>query len=362
MGSVKDLRLIEPAYENRGGIGRFYFSDRYSVRDWGEMPDYIKNKGCGLAVMAASNFEGLEGIGIPTHYGGLIKVGGQLIRFSDLTVGGGSSNIMHVSMAVRYDPIARKFMGEDDQPRILYDYSFYRANRGEINNFLIPLEIIVRNGLPKGSSVFKALKKAKDDPAKTRKILDKLGLKELPHEGQMLPKPVMFYTTKLESGDRELDENEAYQISGLSEKEFRKIAPLTLRVNDYVSERAERTGLAPHWDFKVEMKFFSGRLELVDVVGTLDEDRFGDRISKEFLRQWYDDNQPEFAIACEEWKKTGEGWQKRCPTKPIVLPPELSKLVSQMYQSACNQYVEKEIFSNVPRLDVVMDRLKSFRD
>lgn len=360
MGSVKDLELLEQAYENKEGRGRFHFSDRYSVRDWGEMPDHLRNKGRALTIQAAFNFEGLEGIGIPTHYRGLI-VNENLIRFSDLTTGSDGTDIMEVSMAVKYNPTARKFIDENGQSKIEYDYSFYNTNRGTINNFLIPLEIIVRNGLPKGSSVFKTLKKVEGDTVKTKKILDKLGLSEIPQEGQMLVKPVMFYTTKLESGDRELEEDEAYLISGLTEEEFRKIAPLSFIVNDYISERANQTGLAPHWDFKVEMRFLNGKLSIVDVVGTLDEDRFGDGISKEFLRQWYDDNQPEFAKACDEWKKTGYGWQERCPIKPIKLPNELSRLVSQMYMAACNQYVGREIFANLPALDVVMDRLKLYR-
>lgn len=364
MGSVKDLELLEPAFENRPGRGRFHTADRYSIRDWGEMPDHIKNKGRALAVQAAFNFEGLRGIGIPSHYRGLV-IGDQLVQVSDLEEGSNGSDTMEVSMAVKFDPVVRRFFGEDGrQPIIEYDYSFYNVHRGRLNNFLIPLEIIVRNGLPKGSSVFKTLKKLQDknDNEGIRRLLDTLGLKEIPVEGQMLPKPVMFYTTKLEPGDRELDENGAYQISGLTQEVFRRIAPTTLSVNDYVSERARRTGLAPHWDSKVEMRFLNGCLELVDYVGTLDEDRFGDRISKEFLRQWYDLHQPEFAPACEKWKKTGKGWQERCPVKPIPLPAELSTLVSQMYMAACNQYVGREIFADVPALDNVMQKLKPYRD
>ncbi|HLD77425.1 MAG TPA: phosphoribosylaminoimidazolesuccinocarboxamide synthase, partial [archaeon] len=38
MGSVKDLAVVRPTTETTMGIGRFHFSDRYSVFDWGEMP------------------------------------------------------------------------------------------------------------------------------------------------------------------------------------------------------------------------------------------------------------------------------------------------------------------------------------
>ena len=57
MGSVKDLKIIEKATENKAGVGQFYYSDRYSVFDWGEMPDAIKDKGKALCMMGAFFFE-----------------------------------------------------------------------------------------------------------------------------------------------------------------------------------------------------------------------------------------------------------------------------------------------------------------
>lgn len=56
-------------------------------------------------------------------------------------------------------------------------------------------------------------------------------------------------------------------------------------------------------------------------------------------------------------KKTGEGWQERCNVKPKKLPPEFSKLVSQMYLAGCNRYVEKQIF-DVPDLEEVMNSIR----
>jgi phosphoribosylaminoimidazole-succinocarboxamide synthase len=366
MGSVKDLKIIKPAYENFKGIENFIFSDRYSIFDWGEMPDHIENKGKALAVMAAFNFEELYKRGIKNHYRGLVGSDNKLIEFPDLEEGSNGSNIMQVNMAVVYKPIARKFVDEDGKQQITYDYSFFTANRGKINNYLIGLEIIFRNGLPLGSSVFKKIDEAKkiedldEREQKLRGIYEKLGVDSEPKPGDMLPKPVINYTTKLEEGDRNLSEDEAYDISGLKLDDFLKVAPLARRVNDYITEQAERTGLSPHWDGKVEMAYSSGDLGIVDVIGTLDENRFGNLVSKEVLRQFYRKNQPEFAPACEEWKQTGEGWQKRCPVKPISLPTELATLVSQMYMAACNSYTEKRIF-NVPEMERVMEKLEPYR-
>ena len=182
MGSVKDVKILAPAFENVGGSGEFDFSDRYSVFDWGEMPDHIVNKGAALAVMAAFNFEQLAKRGIPSHYRGLDIRSDKLMKVADLE-GFGGSDRMEFDLAVRSDPVARTFMGDDGNPRVEYDYSFFQNNRGQINNYLVPLEIIFRNGTPRGSSVFKKIKAAKaiGDPVERQKTLQKiyskLGLK-----------------------------------------------------------------------------------------------------------------------------------------------------------------------------------------
>ena len=75
MGSVKDLTVIKNPTGEMPGLGRFVFSDRYSVFDWGEMPDRIDQKGAALCIIAAYFFEKLEKTGIPTHYLGLVEEG-----------------------------------------------------------------------------------------------------------------------------------------------------------------------------------------------------------------------------------------------------------------------------------------------
>ena len=68
MGSVKDLIILESPTKEKAGRGRFVFSDRYSVFDWGEMPDHIDNKGLALCIAAAYFFEKLQEKNIATHY------------------------------------------------------------------------------------------------------------------------------------------------------------------------------------------------------------------------------------------------------------------------------------------------------
>ncbi len=356
MGSVKKVRIIEPAAEDASGVGNFIFSDDFSVFDWGKMPDAIPGKGAALAVMSAFNFEQLRGMGIESHYIGLVY-GDELIHLPSIPDRSGGSEVMQVEMAVVYKPVVRNFVS-DDCP-VLYDYSFFGSNRAHINNYLVPLEVIFRNGLPRGSSVFNRLKKAKGDAEATKTILDKLGLNGMPEENSMLPRPIIGYTTKLEEGDRHLTAEDAYQISGLSMDDFNDLERTALLVDSFITERAAQTGLGPHWDGKVEFRYQNG-VQLVDVLGTLDENRFGSDVSKEFLRQWYHANQPEFPVACSEYKKSGPGWQERCPVEPVNMPAELVQLAGHMYQAAANLWVGRPIF-DCPTLGEVVEELKPYR-
>ncbi len=362
MGSVKEVVHVREAFENSPGEFGFVFSDHYSVFDWGWMPDEIPGKGAALAVMAAHNFEMLEKEEIKTHYQGLL-VNGKLTSTEELAEESSGSRVMVVEGAVVYPPIVRRFKSErGGGPRVIHDYSFYQTNRGKLNNYLLPLEIVIRNGLPRGSSVFKRITKAKGIKEAARReeelarIVEELGLDEEPVEGMMLPMPVLNYTTKLEAGDRHLSEDEAYRISGLPFRTFDEVAELALEVNRIVTTHAEKTLLKPHWDGKIELVYQDSSLVVADVVGTLDEDRFGQGLSKERLRQYYEKHQPEFRKACSEAKKSGPGWQERCPVKPAPLPPEFRDLIGEMYQSATNEWVGRKIFP-VRNLEEVLAEL-----
>jgi phosphoribosylaminoimidazole-succinocarboxamide synthase len=367
MGSVKDLLVTEPAYEDRPGVGTFVFSDRYSVFDWGEMPDHLAGKGRALAAMAAFNFEELERRGMRTHYRGLVADDGRNLRFDELEEGGGGSAVMQVALARVYRPEMREYF-RAGSPEIRFDYSFFESNRGRLNNYLIGLEIIFRNGLPLGSSMLKRLEEARtvSDPRSriraVKALLRELGVKQEPKAGEMLPRPIMSFTTKLEPGDRALSEAEALRLSGLRGRDFQELKALALKANQAVCELADKAGFR-HYDGKIEAAWEQG-LVLCDVIGTFDENRFGyqgRQISKEVLRQWYKRKQPAFVAACERWKKTGPGWQKRCDVQPKRLPKPLAALVSQMYLAGANRYTGRRIFK-VPELDVVLDKLEKYRE
>ena len=72
---MKDIIVLEAPRREKAGRGRFLFTDRFSVFDWGEMPDRIDGKGASLCITSAFFFEKLHEIGIETHYLGVVEDG-----------------------------------------------------------------------------------------------------------------------------------------------------------------------------------------------------------------------------------------------------------------------------------------------
>ncbi|MEM1581903.1 MAG: phosphoribosylaminoimidazolesuccinocarboxamide synthase [Candidatus Bathyarchaeia archaeon] len=346
MGSVKDLEIIRRPTADVMGVGRFYFSDRYSVFDWGEMPDHIDGKGASLCLMGAYCFERLEEKGVETHYRGLVDARGRILRFDELEE---PTNIMEINLVNVYKPRAYVEDG-----KLKYDYSIYAPS---LRNYLLPLEIIYRNGLPEGSSVFKRLEQGLI-------TLKDLGLDHMPKPGEKLSKPIFDISTKLEEGDRYISWEEAKRIAGLTDQEAEEVKDMLLKVNETITEIAGKAKLVNE-DGKIELAFDPNRrLMVVDVVGTLDECRFtykGVHVSKEVARIYY--RRTEWASEVEEAKKKArelgiENWKILVKLMPPKLEPKLKALISQMYMAAANEMTGKGFF-NVPRLVDILEDIQS---
>jgi phosphoribosylaminoimidazole-succinocarboxamide synthase len=337
MGSVKDLQVIKQPTQQAMGIGRFRFSDRYSVFDWGEMPDHIEGKGAALCLMGAYCFEQLERIGVRTHYRGLVDANGKAVKVAELKQ---PSSFMEVALVNVYKPETSVVYG-----KMTYDYSVYAL---DLKNCLIPLEIIYRNGLPEGSSVFKRLQQGKV-------TLGDLGLDHQPKPGEQLAKPIFDVSTKLEETDRYVTWAEAQKISGLSQQEVSDVKAVLLKADEIITKVASQAGLKNE-DGKIELAFNEQRkLMVVDVVGTLDECRFtyeGVHVSKEVARQFY--KKTSWYGHVEEAKKEAEfkgiqDWKALSKSQPPKLDPKLKKIISQMYMAAANEMTSKSMF-DVPKL------------
>lgn len=343
MGSVKDLKALKIAQENEMGVGRFIFSDRYSVFDWGEMPDHITNKGAALCLMGAYCFERAEKMGIKTHYRGLVSKDEKIVRIDDLEE---PTNIMEVNLVRIIYP---KFESG------YYNYSVFDS---ELTNFLIPLEVIYRNGLPEGSSVFKRLERGEIS-------YTSLGLDHYPKPGERFEQPIFDVSTKLEERDRYITWKEAQAMAKLKDLELNEIKKVLSDVNNLITETAKKANLTNE-DGKIELGYGPNReLMLVDVIGTLDECRFTFNeihVSKEIARQfykttdWYNDLENAKEIAKVQRIRD---WKKLCSSKPQNLDPELKGIISQMYMSTANAFLGKNIFDS-PKLEEVVNSYRKW--
>ena len=339
---MKDLEIIHQPTKDKAGTGRFHFSDRFSVFDWGEMPDHIDKKGEALCLMGAYCFERLEEKSLLSHYRGLIE-DCKTTRFNDLAA---PSALMEVGLVSVYKPETCVVDG-----KLVYDYGSYTPN---LRNCLIPLEIIYRNGLPEGSSVFKRLDQGKVTP-------EELGLDHYPKPGERLEKPIFDVSTKLEETDRYLTWEEASKIAGLTPIETAAVKVVLSKVNETINEIAAKAGLVNE-DGKIELAFDTQRrLMVVDVVGTLDECRFtldGLHVSKEIARQFY--RKTAWFKDIENAKKTAEAqgikdWKSLVKTPAPPLDPQLKTIIGQMYTAASNEMTTRKFFDTPKLCDVVKD-------
>lgn len=307
--SSKNLYITTPPAAQTSGIGIFEFTDDYSIFHFGKMPNQIEGKGEAICRMAALNFRLFHENGIETHFRKFIAP--NRIEFQLLRV---------------LDP-AREPIPE-----------------GECNYF-VPLQVVFRNSLPPGSSVFRRIQRGSA-------TLAQFGWSSLPGPGTVLDAPVIEFMTKLEEIDRFISETDARRLAGLSEKQWADLKKLTLAVNDVITRKAASVGLH-HADGKLEFGVNDrGNVFLVDVAGTPDENRFvldGFDISKQVLRNYYAPTGLERKI--QQWAAAGvprSSWEQ-----PPPVPPELLAPMSQLYLSLCETWTGERIWSAPPLSKVV---------
>ncbi len=269
-GSTKDVFQLGDNY-------LFQFSDRYSVFDWGEMPDHLEGKGKALALFTKRIYEVLGQRGIPHHL--------QSVPCGENEI------VVRPYKVIRDQKIAPR---ED--------------------NMFIPLEVIFRMGVAKGSSLLKRF------PGKYQ-------------ESEMFDRPMIEFTTKLERFDRPLTHEEAKEIANLNEVEWKNLIAMTEKIA-LILQETFAFGDISLWDGKVEFAAGTGinrEIVLVDSIGP-DELRLshdGVQLSKEIIRQYYKDTEW-YARLDEMKKKHGEKF------KDFISPPEklnrqFKNAVEEMY-------------------------------
>lgn len=208
----------------------------------------------------------------------------------------------------------------------------YSKLNNKTTNYLIPLEFICRH-YNAGSL---------NDRVKEGKItVEQLGFPK-GHQlkyGEKLPRPFFEATTKLEETDRNLTDEEAKHISGLTDKEYQGVFDTIAKIDALIAERAKKAGLI-HVDGKKEFAYDENRkLMIVDTFGTLDEDRWWDlaeyekgncvELSKEVVRQHYRETGYHEALykARKEHRPEPD-----IPALPNDVRDKVSKLYIDMYE------------------------------
>jgi phosphoribosylaminoimidazole-succinocarboxamide synthase len=338
MTSVKEFRVTQEPTGTDLGRGRFVFTDRYSVFDWGEMPDHVPRKGASLCTMGAHNFEILEDEGVPTHYRGVY---GPEVREGDRPVDLDACAAPPTAMAIELTRVPDlPYLGSE------YDYDAYHDAAG--GNFLVPLEIVFRNTVPVGSSL-----RSRGSPADYG-----LDADIWPEETVDLPEPVVEFSTKYEEQDRYLDRAEADRIAGAADLD--DLESVALAVNEVLNRQAERRGFR-HEDGKIECLSHEGTIKVADVAGTFDENRFayrGQEVSKEVIRQYYKRTDPEWveAVSAAKSQARAEGvadWRELCDRSPEPLPDAVLDAVSDLYAAGTNAYTGTEWFDTPAMADAV---------
>ena len=355
-GSVKNVRG-----ELSESFCYFEYSDRYSIFDWGEMPDHIGQKGVALNRMGAAFFEYFEKPSTWVNflqadelkifdsnllndlkktevYNNLCKNGLDHHFLAVIDQGTGLENKEAISSLSK---VKKVNVIRPEHKNQIYDYQKYLEKP---LNCLVPIEIIFRTGLARGNSFSKRLNA---NPLIAKDI--KQEASEL-NEGEFLKKPFIDFSTKLEKGDRYLSYSEAQKIAGLSGHEFQDLQTLALLIGLrlFVFHKKMNTNL---WDGKIELAF-SEKLNsksdrdfiLVDSIG-IDELRLTHKsksLSKEFLREtykktsWYEalekakdlskSNGKDFKIICENELKQS----------PAKLPKNVKEQTEFLYKAYCN--------------------------
>lgn len=348
-GSVKNVRG-----EVSGESLLFEFSDRYSVFDWGEMPDMLDGKGTALAIMGKSFFRYLEN---PENWKELFN--SEIIKStydhpyldslknSELFKYYCKQGLAHHALLndTEYpwnSPYLKvKKISVLRPPYVDQKYQYLQYKNKPVDT-LVPLEIIFRIGLSKGNSLSKRLG---SDLARWKKF----GFTSIPESNQLLKKPILDFSTKLERGDRYLEYSEAKEIAGLSDQEWVELQLMTQLIALNLFLFHHKIGLEL-WDGKIEVAFIEGKnnersFMLVDSIG-IDELRLlykGKSFSKEFLREAYLDSKWYKALLASknESNETGVDFKEICLSKhqsePQKLDLEIKQRALAVYKSYSNE-------------------------
>ncbi len=221
--------------------------ETYITERWGE--DYLESQPRIKEVLKEVMASGLR-----THHLGMIGADDE-----KLYAKGFPNELSNLTMIKKYnilkpDPVT--FMKSH-----LYDYEKYYGN----DQFVIPLEQIVRFGVTSGSSILRKYN-AQSEAGKKAYLLE-LGVDDELIPWQTFASPLIDLTTKYEPEDRNISRQEALLISGIGGKMFSESLVRAILASFMVHRIFDRMGLNL-WDLKWEIAKDGDDLVFVDTLDT----------------------------------------------------------------------------------------------
>lgn len=297
--STKDLLTLVPPADGRPGDGILEFTDRYSVYDFGVMPDEIPGKGRASCTMAVTSFGLLRDAGIPTHFVEQVSENAIRIKLLDIDVEG-----------------RRKETGPGG---------------------MIPLQVVYRNALPKESSVHRRIHAGRLDPSRVPDRREP--------GSPWLTETMVEFTTKFEETDRFITRDEAAAVGRIGIEDIARIEKQTQQVAAVLTAHCSAVGMELV-DGKAEFGLDEdGTPIVIDHVGTPDENRFyqgGVPVCKELLRYLH----PGLRDLVQRSIRDGlprERWTRPEPLRPAVVAAtsEVYAALSDVWTSASATATER---------------------
>jgi len=289
LGSTRIMTPVEP------GVIALQYTDSWSAFDRGSSPQTIPGIGAARCACAVKSFRLAAEAGLPTHF---------LEQVDPVTV--------HVQ---EFSVPSRKSLSGEVQGRVLDAEWLWRA-------YVY-------------GSLLERIQKGKADPVS-------LGFAPgaVVTEGTKLPHLIQECTTKFEPTDRHLTDAEARERTGLTETQWEAARQLLIGAVEVIGKQYERAGfISPDGKFELGQTA-GGKVILVDVFGTPDENRIlekatGDVYSKDILRNylktlpWKD----ELDRAKAAYPSNKSKW----PEYP-TLPADFIDLVARRYAEVAKRY------------------------
>ena len=255
VGTIFEIKGSDTA---RAGFRHLVYTSLMDVNEWADIEPYIKahwgEDYFQNEEIIKQTLEKVKKTGLKTHHQGMIGPDDEKLypsSFPEML-----SNLTMIKKYNIYKPEPVTFMKSH-----FYDYEKFYGN----DQFVIPLEQIVRFGVTSGSSILRKYKALSDSGKQA--YLRELGVDNELVPWQTFESPLIDLTTKYEPEDRNISRQEALLVSGIGGDLFSESLVRAILASFMVHRIFDRMGLNL-WDLKWEIARDGQDLVFVDTLDT----------------------------------------------------------------------------------------------